>query len=129
VGHRSQLFFLHDGRTADRLQAIEAHADCGGKNSDHYDNHDRFQHSYCGSEANGVLRNFDNLNLSQVQDILNFLRSLKNTNPGRRIAENRFSAIGQDSLKSIRSPETRANWVAPDTASERKLRVQTAAGD
>ncbi len=44
--------------------------------SDHHDNHDRLQHSYCGSEANGVLRNFNHLNLSQVQDILNFLRSL-----------------------------------------------------
>ena len=74
IGQR--LFFLHDGRTSDLLQAIEAHADWGGKSSDHYDNHDRFQHSHYGSEANGVLRNFNNLNLSQVQDILNFLRSL-----------------------------------------------------
>jgi CxxC motif-containing protein (DUF1111 family) len=74
IGQR--LFFLHDGRTSDLLQAIEAHADCGGKNSDRHDNHDRFQYSHCGSEANGVLRNFNNLNPTQVQDILNFLRSL-----------------------------------------------------
>jgi hypothetical protein len=74
IGQR--LFFLHDGRTSDLLQAIEAQADCGGKSSDHSDNHDRFQHSYCGSEANGGLRNFNNLNLSRAQDILNFLRSL-----------------------------------------------------
>jgi hypothetical protein len=76
VGIGQRQFFLHDGRTSDPLQAIEAHADCGGKSSDHYDNYDRFQHSYYGSEANGVLRNCNNLNLSRVQDILNFLRSL-----------------------------------------------------
>ena len=74
IGQR--LFFLHDGRTSDLLQAIEAHADCAGKSSDRDDNHDRSRHSHCGSEANGVLRNFNNLNPSQVQDILNFLRSL-----------------------------------------------------
>ena len=73
IGQR--LFFLHDGRTSDLLQAIEAHADCGGTTSDRC-NHDRFQYSHCGSEANGVLRNFNSLKPSQVQDILNFLRSL-----------------------------------------------------
>jgi CxxC motif-containing protein (DUF1111 family) len=71
IGQR--LFFLHDGRTSDLLQAIEAHADCGGTTSDR---HNRFQYSHCGSEANEVLRNFNNLKPSQVQDILNFLRSL-----------------------------------------------------
>ncbi len=70
IGQR--LFFLHDGRTSDLLQAIEAHADCADTSSDH----DRFRHSHCGSEANGVVRNFNKLNPSQVQDILNFLRSL-----------------------------------------------------
>jgi CxxC motif-containing protein (DUF1111 family) len=74
IGQR--LFFLHDGRTSDLLQAIEAHSGCGGNSSDRYDNHDRLQHSHCGSEANGVLHNFNNLNPAQVQDILNFLRSL-----------------------------------------------------
>ena len=74
IGQR--LFFLHDGRTSDLLQAIEAHSDCGGKGWGRDDGHDRFRHSYCGSEANGVLRNFNRLNPSQVQDILNFLRSL-----------------------------------------------------
>jgi CxxC motif-containing protein (DUF1111 family) len=74
IGQR--LFFLHDGRTSDLLQAIAAHADCAGKSSDHDDDHDRFRHSHCGSEANGVVRNFNKLNSSQVQDILNFLRSL-----------------------------------------------------
>jgi CxxC motif-containing protein (DUF1111 family) len=70
IGQR--LFFLHDGRTSDLLQAIEAHADCADTSSDH----DRFRHSHCGSEANGVVHNFNKLNPSQVQDILNFLRSL-----------------------------------------------------
>jgi CxxC motif-containing protein (DUF1111 family) len=55
VGQR--LFFLHDGRTSDLLQAIQAHASNG-------------------SEANGVVRQFNNLRPSQVQDLLNFLRSL-----------------------------------------------------
>jgi len=55
VGQR--LFFLHDGRTSDLLQAIEAHASSG-------------------SEADKVIHDFDALRPSQVQDILNFLRSL-----------------------------------------------------
>ncbi len=71
IGQR--LFFLHDGRTSDLLQAIQAHAstDCGNS---------RFQsrsHSQsCGSEANDVIRRFNSLNRSQMQDVLNFLRSL-----------------------------------------------------
>jgi CxxC motif-containing protein (DUF1111 family) len=74
IGQR--LFFLHDGRTSDLLQAIEAHADCADKGSGHDGNHDLFRYSHCGSEANGVVRNFNKLNPSQVQDILTFLRSL-----------------------------------------------------
>jgi CxxC motif-containing protein (DUF1111 family) len=69
IGQR--LFFLHDGRTFDLLEAIEAHADCAGKGHDH----DRFPSS-CKSEANAVIRRFHALSKSQVQDILNFLRSL-----------------------------------------------------
>src|SRR5436190_21436456 len=65
---------LHDGRTADVLQAIETHADCNGKIPD--GNHDRFHPSKCSSEANGVINNFNALSPSQQQDILNFLRSL-----------------------------------------------------
>jgi len=56
-GLGQRFFFLHDGRTADLLQAIREHA------SD-------------GSEANGVIRNFGNLRESQKQDLVNFLRSL-----------------------------------------------------
>jgi len=55
VGQRA--FFLHDGRTSDLLQAILAH-------------------SSQGSEANGVIAAFHQLNTSRQQDILNFLRSL-----------------------------------------------------
>jgi len=55
VGQR--LFFLHDGRTSDLVQAIQAHASRG-------------------SEANGVINRFNRLSNSQVQDLLNFLRSL-----------------------------------------------------
>jgi CxxC motif-containing protein (DUF1111 family) len=56
-GLGQRLFFLHDGRTADLLQAIRAH----GSN---------------GSEANGVINRFNTLNPSQVQNMLDFLRTL-----------------------------------------------------
>jgi len=55
VGQR--LFFLHDGRTSDLLQAILAH---GSQNS----------------EAERVVNVFQSLSRSQKQDLLNFLRSL-----------------------------------------------------
>jgi CxxC motif-containing protein (DUF1111 family) len=64
VGQR--LFFLHDGRTADLLQAINEHASSGNCRN----------RQNCGSEADGVIRNFKSLSPSQVQDLLNFLRSL-----------------------------------------------------
>ena len=56
-GLGKRIFFLHDGRTSDLEVAIQAHR------SD-------------GSEANAVVRNFNNLRESQKQDVLNFLRSL-----------------------------------------------------
>jgi CxxC motif-containing protein (DUF1111 family) len=56
-GFGQRLFFLHDGRTADLLQAIRAHESRG-------------------SEANGVISKFKALSPNQVQDLLNFLRSL-----------------------------------------------------
>jgi CxxC motif-containing protein (DUF1111 family) len=61
VGQR--IFFLHDGRTKDLLDAIDAHYSRGTTVGD-------------GSEANGVIRQFRNLADSQKQDLLNFLRSL-----------------------------------------------------
>jgi CxxC motif-containing protein (DUF1111 family) len=56
-GLGKRIFFLHDGRTSDLVNAIQ-------------------EHSSNGSEANGVVRNFSNLPESQKQDLLNFLRSL-----------------------------------------------------
>jgi CxxC motif-containing protein (DUF1111 family) len=56
-GLGQRIFLLHDGRTTDLLQAIQAHGSQG-------------------SEASTVEQNFDNLSPSQQQDLLNFLRSL-----------------------------------------------------
>jgi CxxC motif-containing protein (DUF1111 family) len=56
-GLGQRIFFLHDGRTANLLGAIEAHQSNG-------------------SEATQVEENFDSLSPSQQQDLLNFLRSL-----------------------------------------------------
>jgi CxxC motif-containing protein (DUF1111 family) len=56
-GLGQRLFFLHDGRTNDLLQAIEAH-------------------SGWGSEANNVIDAFNSKPKLAKQDILNFLRSL-----------------------------------------------------
>jgi CxxC motif-containing protein (DUF1111 family) len=55
VGQR--IFFLHDGRTSDLLQAI-------------------LDHSGQNSEANRVINVFQALGKTQKQDLLNFLRSL-----------------------------------------------------
>jgi CxxC motif-containing protein (DUF1111 family) len=56
-GLGQRLFFLHDGRTSDLMEAIQ-------------------QHSGQGSEANAVFGAFDALTVESKQDILNFLRSL-----------------------------------------------------
>jgi CxxC motif-containing protein (DUF1111 family) len=56
-GLGQRLFFLHDGRTTDLIQAIESH-------------------DSTGSEANLVIKKYNGLNSSNQQDILNFLRSL-----------------------------------------------------
>jgi len=71
VGQR--LFFLHDGRTSDLLQAILDHASSG---EDCRGDHDFGHRRGCGSEANRVIRNFRLLSPSEMQDMLNFLRSL-----------------------------------------------------
>jgi len=55
IGQR--LFFLHDGRTTDLVQAIQ-------------------QHASQGSESNQVINNFNNLSTQQQQQLLDFLRSL-----------------------------------------------------
>jgi CxxC motif-containing protein (DUF1111 family) len=86
VGQR--IFFLHDGRTTDLVQAIEDHAssgrDCVVTESSEQFTREPGDNQYqtssqsrtCGSEANQVIQAFNNLNQHQQQDILNFLRSL-----------------------------------------------------
>ena len=71
VGQR--LFFLHDGRTSDLLQAIQAHFTTA-RTANSASPIPASQN--CGSEANDVIRRFNSLNRSQMQDVLNFLRSL-----------------------------------------------------
>jgi CxxC motif-containing protein (DUF1111 family) len=60
-GLGQRIFFLHDGRTSDLLEAIKAHASGSSGNA---------------SEANGVIATFNQLAPSQQQNMLNFLRSL-----------------------------------------------------
>jgi len=70
-GLGQRLFFLHDGRTSDLMEAIQAHAGNCGRNS----TTPTFS-SNCSSEASGVMGLFNLLPKDQKQDILNFLRSL-----------------------------------------------------
>ena len=75
-GLGQRIFFLHDGRTDDLLQAIAAHqsppTDCFTPVS----SHGASPRCYGPSEANGVIRNFDVLSARDKQAILDFLRSL-----------------------------------------------------
>jgi CxxC motif-containing protein (DUF1111 family) len=74
IGQR--LFFLHDGRTSDLLQAIYDHTSSVNGSSVDCRSDRRSGQRNCGSEADAVIRNFKLLSPSQIQDILNFLRSL-----------------------------------------------------
>ena len=56
-GAGQRIFFLHDGRTADIGVAIQ-------------------QHASQGSEANGVISNYNQLGLTDRQSLVAFLRSL-----------------------------------------------------
>jgi CxxC motif-containing protein (DUF1111 family) len=56
-GLGQRIFFLHDGRTKNLIDAIQ-------------------QHASSGSEANEVINNYNQLGPQQQQDLLNFLRSL-----------------------------------------------------
>ena len=62
-GAGQRIFFLHDGRTRDLVDAIEEHGSNGNR-------------TYQSSEANGVVNNYNRLSSSDQQDLLNFLRSL-----------------------------------------------------
>jgi len=85
-GLGQRLFFLHDGRTADLLAAIQAHfspgSDCvSAQVSAQFKANAGLFHPFaqtfaCGSEANQVIQNFQGLKTSDKQDLLNFLRSL-----------------------------------------------------
>jgi CxxC motif-containing protein (DUF1111 family) len=62
-GLGQRIFFLHDGRTSDLLEAIQAHASgASGR--------------FAASEANGVVAAYNRLSEQQKQDLVNFLRSL-----------------------------------------------------
>lgn len=62
-GLGQRIFFMHDGRTTDLVQAIETHGSNGSR-------------QYPSSEANGVVNSYNRLSSSDQQDLLNFLRSL-----------------------------------------------------
>ena len=72
-GLGQRIFFLHDGRTSDLLDAIEWHSDKVRKSGIGRRRDDQEMFS---SEANIVIQNFDSLPSSEKQDLLNFLRSL-----------------------------------------------------
>jgi CxxC motif-containing protein (DUF1111 family) len=75
VGQR--LFFLHDGRTANLLEAIQAHASPAGEcEDDRRDGRESHDACYGPSEANAVVARFNALSKSDRQAILDFLRSL-----------------------------------------------------
>ena len=62
-GLGQRLFFLHDGRTSDLIEAIQSHASpASGR--------------FPASEANAVVARFRLLRETDKQDLLNFLRSL-----------------------------------------------------
>ena len=62
-GLGQRIFFLHDGRTSDLIDTIQAHQSGSTRNGN-------------ASEANGVVDRYNALSESQKQDLLNFLRSL-----------------------------------------------------
>jgi CxxC motif-containing protein (DUF1111 family) len=62
-GLGQRIFFLHDGRTTDLIEAIQAHKSEGNAR-------------FGPSEANRVIKNFDELSEEDKQALLDFLRSL-----------------------------------------------------
>jgi CxxC motif-containing protein (DUF1111 family) len=88
-GLGQRLFFLHDGRTTDLMQAIQDHYFSTNQYCAQVSNAQLFyvlttnsvyepelQSISCNSEANAVINNFNALSSSNQQDLLNFLRSL-----------------------------------------------------
>jgi CxxC motif-containing protein (DUF1111 family) len=73
------LFFLHDGRTTDLMEAIQAHLTTGPGCPSGSRNPTAVPQpgtQACGSEASSVIQNFNGLSPAQQQNLLNFLRSL-----------------------------------------------------
>jgi CxxC motif-containing protein (DUF1111 family) len=62
-GLGQRIFFLHDGRTADLVDAIQAHRSAGNL-------------KFGPSEANAVIDRYRALGEAEKQDLLNFLRAL-----------------------------------------------------
>jgi len=62
-GLGQRIFLMHDGRTTDLVEAIEAHTSAGTA-------------QFPPSEANAVIARFHTLGQAKQQDLLNFLRSL-----------------------------------------------------
>ena len=80
-GLGQRIFFLHDGRTSDLVQAIQDHASGGSAgngrgNNEAFNNWGSSSTQFGPSEANRVIANYNALSGSQQQDLLNFLRSL-----------------------------------------------------
>jgi CxxC motif-containing protein (DUF1111 family) len=80
-GLGQRLFFLHDGRTSDLLEAIQAHFSGGigcpsGSRGPFGNSGPLPGGESCASEANAVIQNFNGLTSTQRQNILDFLRSL-----------------------------------------------------
>jgi CxxC motif-containing protein (DUF1111 family) len=62
-GVGTRAYFLHDGRTANIVEAIRAHRSAGNRR-------------YGPSEANAVIDNYDALSPAEQQNLVNFLRAL-----------------------------------------------------
>ena len=76
-GLGERIFFMHDGRTSDLVQAIQEHASGGNAGNGRGFEANWGSNSQFGpSEANKVIANYNALTGSQQQDLLNFLRSL-----------------------------------------------------
>jgi len=88
-GLGQRLFFLHDGRTTDLMQAIQYHYFSTNQYCAQVSDAQLFyvlttnsvyepelSSISCNSEANSVVNSFNALSSSQQQDLLNFLRSL-----------------------------------------------------
>ena len=87
-GLGQRLFFLHNGRTTDLVQAIKAHYFATNSYCTQASRAQlfyvlttnsvyelEFSSTVCNSEANAVINNYNALSSSQQQDVLNFLRS------------------------------------------------------